>query len=101
MIPGSSPKALGIANTGDLCHTARDCLHKAHGDKVHAIRLYMHETGTDLERSPQGHRVEHGDGLVTTGARNEALVQKSFEEVSAPGKRRGLSFAPIIETAAS
>ncbi len=32
-------------------HTARDCLSKAAGDKVHAIRLYMHETGTDLERS--------------------------------------------------
>ena len=35
----------------DLCHTARDCLSKAAGDKVHAIRLYMHETGTDLERA--------------------------------------------------
>ena len=27
---------------------ARDCLSKAAGDKVHAIRLYMQETGTDL-----------------------------------------------------
>ena len=45
-----SKGALGIANaTTDICHTARDCLHKAHGDKVHAIRLYMHETGSDLE----------------------------------------------------
>ncbi len=33
----------------DPCTTARDCLTKASGDKVHAIRLYMHETGTDLE----------------------------------------------------
>ena len=33
----------------DPCSTARDCLSKAHGDKVHAIRLYMHETGSDLE----------------------------------------------------
>ena len=24
---------------------------KAHGDKVHAIRIYMHETGEDLERA--------------------------------------------------
>jgi hypothetical protein len=32
-----------------VCGTARDCLSKAAGDKVHAIRLYMHETGTDLE----------------------------------------------------
>ena len=31
--------------------TARDCLAKAAGDKVHAIRLYMHETGSDLERA--------------------------------------------------
>lgn len=46
-----SKGALGIASTSDMCHTARDCLHKAHGDKVHAIRLYMHETGTDLERA--------------------------------------------------
>ena len=24
---------------------------KAEGDKVHAIRLYMHETGADLEQA--------------------------------------------------
>ncbi len=46
-----SKSALGITGTADVCHTARDCLSKAAGDKVHAIRLYMHETGTDLERS--------------------------------------------------
>jgi hypothetical protein len=47
-----SKSALGIAGTKtDPCHTARDCLSKAAGDKVHAIRLYMHETGTDLERA--------------------------------------------------
>jgi hypothetical protein len=33
------------------CHTARECLAKAAGDKVHAIRLYMHETGDDLDRA--------------------------------------------------
>ena len=43
--------ALGIAGKMDPCHTARDCLSKAEGDKVHAIRLYMHETGSDLEQS--------------------------------------------------
>jgi len=44
-----SKGALGIAGKTDVCHTARDCLAKAAGDKVHAIRLYMHETGSDLE----------------------------------------------------
>ncbi|HEX4130738.1 MAG TPA: DUF6793 family protein [Pirellulales bacterium] len=46
-----SKSALGISGPTDPCHTARDCLSKAAGDKVHAIRLYMHETGTDLERA--------------------------------------------------
>ena len=46
-----SKSALGINSRIDPCNTARDCLSKAAGDKVHAIRLYMHETGTDLERA--------------------------------------------------
>lgn len=46
-----SKAALGIADTIDPCSTARDCLAKSAGDKVHAIRLYMHETGTDLENA--------------------------------------------------
>lgn len=46
-----SKSVLGIAGSMDVCHTARDCLSKAHGDKVHAIRIYMHETGEDLERA--------------------------------------------------
>jgi len=48
-----SKSALGISSSrpGDPCTTARDCLSKAAGDKVHAIRLYMHETGTDLEHA--------------------------------------------------
>jgi hypothetical protein len=42
--------ALGLTDQRvDPCSVARDCLSKAHGDKVHAIRLYMHETGSDLE----------------------------------------------------
>lgn len=40
---------LGVVGTLDPCDTARECLSKASGDKVHAIRLYMHETGVDLE----------------------------------------------------
>lgn len=43
---------LGIKGKGiDPCSVARDCLSKASGDKVHAIRLYMHETGTDLDQA--------------------------------------------------
>jgi len=47
-----SKAALGMtASEVDPCNTARDCLSKASGDKVHAIRLYMHETGSDLEHA--------------------------------------------------
>jgi hypothetical protein len=44
-----SKGALGLTESFDPCGVARDCLSKAAGDKVHAIRLYMHETGSDLE----------------------------------------------------
>jgi hypothetical protein len=44
-----SKGALGLTEGFDPCGVARDCLSKAAGDKVHAIRLFMHETGTDLE----------------------------------------------------
>ena len=45
-----SKGALGLgSNNSSPCETARECLAKAAGDKVHAIRLYMHETGSDLE----------------------------------------------------
>jgi len=47
-----SKSALGLTNTPmDPCLVARDCLSKAEGDKVHAIRLYMHETGNDLNQA--------------------------------------------------
>lgn len=46
-----SKAVLGIVDHMDPCAVARDCLSKASGDKVHAIRLYMHETGTDLEKA--------------------------------------------------
>jgi len=42
---------LNAAEEIDPCQTARDCLHKAAGDKVNAIRLYMQQTGTDLEHA--------------------------------------------------
>ena len=44
-----SKATLGITEEIDPCATARECLSKAAGDKVHAIRLYMQETGTDLD----------------------------------------------------
>ncbi len=43
-----SKSALGISGQSDPCMMARNCLAKSAGDKVHAIRLYMQETGTDL-----------------------------------------------------
>ncbi len=44
-----SKSVLGVASDGDPCIVARDCLSKSAGDKVHAIRLYMQETGSDLQ----------------------------------------------------
>ena len=47
-----SKGALGLSGpTLDPCSVARDCLSKSSGDKVHAIRLYMQETGSDLEHA--------------------------------------------------
>lgn len=44
-----SKNLLGISLKSDPCAIARDCLARASGDKLHAVRLYMHETGADLE----------------------------------------------------
>jgi hypothetical protein len=47
-----SKGALGLSGQSlDVCGVARDCLAKSSGDKVHAIRLYMNETGTDLDKA--------------------------------------------------
>lgn len=47
-----SKGVLGLSTEpANPCNVARDCLAKASGDKVHAIRLYMHETGTDLDEA--------------------------------------------------
>jgi hypothetical protein len=43
-----SKSVLGIKSEGDPCAVARECLSKAQGDKVHAVRLYMQSTGSDL-----------------------------------------------------
>jgi hypothetical protein len=51
-----SKSAIGLSSgltdsRADPCNTARECLSKAQGDKLHAIRLYMQETGDDLDRA--------------------------------------------------
>ena len=46
-----SKGVLGLTRRMDICGVARDCLSKSSGDKLHAIRLYMHETGSDLEKA--------------------------------------------------
>lgn len=47
-----SKGALGLTSHAiDICSVARECLSKSAGDKVHAIRLYMNETGTDLDKA--------------------------------------------------
>lgn len=47
-----SKRLLGIEGKGaEPCDTARDCLARARGDKVHAIRLYMRDTGADLHEA--------------------------------------------------
>jgi len=44
-----SKTLLGLAGNADPCAKARDCLAQARGDKLHAMRLYMQQTGSDLE----------------------------------------------------
>ena len=39
---------LGISGHAAPDDSARECLARASGDKLHAIRLYMLDTGTDL-----------------------------------------------------
>ncbi|MBX3439350.1 MAG: hypothetical protein KF861_17820 [Planctomycetaceae bacterium] len=46
-----SKSFLGLNGRAEPCEQARDCLAKAAGDKLHAIRLYMHETGADLHEA--------------------------------------------------
>ncbi|MCA9041728.1 MAG: hypothetical protein KDA65_15350 [Planctomycetaceae bacterium] len=46
-----SKTLLGIESQGEPCDTARDCLSRARGDKLHAIRLYMLDTGSDMHEA--------------------------------------------------
>src|SRR5512135_1719436 len=46
-----SKNLLGITGKLDPCAKARECLAHAQGDKLHAVRLYMKETGCDLEQA--------------------------------------------------
>lgn len=44
-----SKAVLGISGKIEASELARECLSRANGDKLHAIRLYMQQTGSDLE----------------------------------------------------
>lgn len=46
-----SKRLLGIECPAEPCDTARECLNRAAGDKVHAIRLFMLDTGVDLQEA--------------------------------------------------
>lgn len=47
-----SKRLLGIEGAASQpCDRARDCLSRARGDKLHAIRLYMQDTGADLHEA--------------------------------------------------
>ena len=46
-----SKRLLGIDGSSEPCDVARECLSRAAGDKVHAIRLYMLDTGVDLQEA--------------------------------------------------
>ncbi len=46
-----SKNLLGIQGPTDPCAKARECLSNAQGDKLHAVRLYMQQTGTDLDQA--------------------------------------------------
>ena len=47
-----SKAALGLTGSNvEVCSVARDCLTKSSGDKVQAIRLYMAETGSDMDKA--------------------------------------------------
>lgn len=44
-----SKAVLGITGKIEASELARECLSRAAGDKLHAIRLYMQQTGSDLD----------------------------------------------------
>ncbi len=46
-----SKRLLGLEGVGAPNDQARECLTKAQGDKLHAIRLFMQDTGADLHEA--------------------------------------------------
>ena len=46
-----SKAVLGITGSAETSELAREGLSRATGDKLHAIRIYMKETGCDLEKA--------------------------------------------------
>jgi len=46
-----SKRQLGIQGNASPDDLVRDCLNRASGDKLHAIRLYMLESGVDLREA--------------------------------------------------
>lgn len=46
-----SKAMLGLTGESGSVSKARDCLNRASGDKYAAIRLYMQETGVDLDHA--------------------------------------------------
>lgn len=46
-----SKRLLGIKDSINPCDTARECLSRAQGDKLHAMRLYITATGVDLHEA--------------------------------------------------
>jgi len=46
-----SKRLLGLNDGVKPCDVARECLSRAKGDKMHAIRLYMLDTGVDLHEA--------------------------------------------------
>jgi hypothetical protein len=46
-----SKSLLGLEGATEPCDAARECLSRARGDKLHAIRLYMLDTGSDLHEA--------------------------------------------------
>ena len=46
-----SKRLLGLDGSPEPSDLARECLSKAQGDKLHAVRLYMKETGCGLDEA--------------------------------------------------
>ena len=74
---------------------ARDCLSKAQGDKLHAMRLYMQYDRKRPGRRAEGDRVEHGAGLVT----GETLVERPMAGQPLTAPSRGTAWSGPVRRA--